>query len=267
MRADELSAESIGSGEPTAWSTACTPRAAGEICAVGREDPTPVRGLARRRSVSTVRWTAVVVGCGLGAARGSSWPAGSDDRLRRRVGGVRRPVWHDSGATYRVEDCWTWSPQVAGGFDLVVEVFTLQALPGRPRTRPPRSWSDGRRRPAAAVAFRADGASRATRVRRRPRSGLHGVAARDARARAPRRGRARAGWWSTAGARRQRWPRPRSRRSRSGESWVSPRSRRRARRRVRVGDQLVESLRDDPPGEAVAVLEPSVDRLLAAVDE
>ena len=166
LRADELAAEAIGSGEPTAWFDRLYAEGlAGEISVPwDREDPNPqFASWAQEVRLDGAGRTAVVVGCGLGAdaeflARLGFETTGFDIAQAAIEEARRRHP--ESGVAYRVEDLLDLSPEVAGGFDLVVEIFTLQALPDPPRAQAAEAVV-GLVRPGGrlvAVAFRADGA-------------------------------------------------------------------------------------------------------------
>ena len=115
--------------------------------------------------------SAVVVGCGLGAdaeyvaSRGfvttafDIAPAAIEEVRRRRP---------ESTVDYRVEDLLALSPDLGGRFDLVVEIFTLQALPDPPRAEAASAVvslvAPGGR--LVAVAFRDDGSAETPRGRR-----------------------------------------------------------------------------------------------------
>jgi SAM-dependent methyltransferase len=139
LRADELAAEAIGRGEPTAWFDRLYAEGlAGEITVPwSREDPNPLlAGWADSVGLDGAGRTAVVVGCGLGAdaeflARRGFATTGFDIAHAAIAEARRRHP--DSPVDYRVEDLLALSPDLAGRFDLVVEVFTLQALPDPPR--------------------------------------------------------------------------------------------------------------------------------------
>jgi len=136
-RADRLAAESIGAGEPTAWFDRLYAAAvAGEVDMPWSRDGahaalaewTSGRAGAGRR--------AVVVGCGLGADAAHlarlGWattafdisPTAVEEARRRHAG---------SGAEFAVGDLLALPEEWRAAFDLVVEVFTLQALPDPPR--------------------------------------------------------------------------------------------------------------------------------------
>lgn len=141
-RANELSAEAIAAGEPDAWfDRLYAEGAAGEIdMPWGRTEPLP----------TLVEWldgwlaggsgegsTAVVVGCGLGAdaehvaSRGFA-TTGFDLSQHAIVTARRRhPA---SPVAYRTADLLDLDADLVGRFDLVVEIFTLQAIPEPPRT-------------------------------------------------------------------------------------------------------------------------------------
>lgn len=110
QRADELSAEAIGGGEPTAWFDRLYAEGlAGEISVPwDREDPNPqLEAWAETVGLEGAGRTAVVVGCGLGAdaeflatlgfeTTGFDIAPAAIEEARRR-----HP---DSGVRYRVED-------------------------------------------------------------------------------------------------------------------------------------------------------------------
>lgn len=169
-RADELAGEAIGRGEPTAWFDRLYAEGlAGEISVPwDRDDPNPqLAEWAASVGLDGAGRTAVVVGCGLGAdaeflARLGFATTGFDiaqvaiEEARRR-----HP---DTQVDYRVEDLLALSDDLIGRFDLVVEIFTLQALPDPPRGDAARAVVDlvapgGR---LFAVAFRDDGSQPAT---------------------------------------------------------------------------------------------------------
>jgi SAM-dependent methyltransferase len=139
LRADELAHEAIGRGEPTAWFDRLYAEGlAGDISVPwDRAEPNPqLAEWAESVGLEGADRTAVVVGCGLGAdaeflaALGFATtafdvaPAAIEEARRRHP---RSPV------DYRVENLLALSGDLVGGFDLVVEIFTLQALPDPPR--------------------------------------------------------------------------------------------------------------------------------------
>jgi SAM-dependent methyltransferase len=140
LRADELSAEAIGGGAPTAWfDRLYAEGAAGRVSMPwDRDQPHPLLAEWADRVAPDGRGrSAVVVGCGLGA----------DAELLARLG--FRTVAFDIAPTaiaeakarhpasrvdYRVADLLDLPDDLVGVFDLVIEIFTLQALPDPPRT-------------------------------------------------------------------------------------------------------------------------------------
>ena len=167
LRADELATEAIGAGEPTAWFDRLYAEGlAGEISVPwDRDDPNPqLAEWAEGVGLDGAGLSAVVVGCGLGAdaefvaARGFATtgfdiaPAAIEEVRRRRP---------ETTVDYRVEDLLALSPDLVGRFDLVIEIFTLQALPDPPRQQAAEAVV-GLVRPGGrlvAVAFRDDGAA------------------------------------------------------------------------------------------------------------
>lgn len=140
-RADELSVEAIEAGEPAAWfDRLYAEGAAGRIGMPWERDepqaqlvpwfeawPGSADGAGRR---------AVVVGCGLGAdaeyvaAHGFATTAFDISPTAIEQARARHP---GSPVDYRVADLLDLDPDLVGAFDLVVEVYTLQALPDPPR--------------------------------------------------------------------------------------------------------------------------------------
>ncbi len=167
LRADALASEAIGAGEPTAWFDRLYAEGlAGEISVPwDRDDPNPqLSEWAESVGLEGAGLSAVVVGCGLGAdaefvaARGFATtgfdiaPAAIEEVQRRRP---------ESTVDYRVEDLLALSPDLVGRFDLVVEIFTLQALPDPPRQQAAEAVV-GLVRPGGrlvAVAFRNEGSA------------------------------------------------------------------------------------------------------------
>jgi SAM-dependent methyltransferase len=141
LRADELSAAAIADGRPTAWFDELY--AEGVAGSVGmpwdRTDAQPeLVEWWDREGHELPRGRAVVVGCGLGAdaeflARQGFATTGFDV-APTAIGEARRRN-PDSAVDYRVESVLDLPPDLVGVFDLVVEIFTLQALPDPPRTK------------------------------------------------------------------------------------------------------------------------------------
>ena len=139
LRADELAAEAIAAGRPTGWFDRLY--AAGETGEVSmpwdRDAPQvqleewveahDVRGEGRR---------AVVVGCGLGAdaeyltRRGFATTGFDISPTAVRLAVERHP---GTSVEYRVADLLALPDEWDGAFELVVEVYTIQALPDPPR--------------------------------------------------------------------------------------------------------------------------------------
>lgn len=165
LRGDELASEAIARGEPTGWfETLYAEGADGSInMPWDRAEAQPIfTEWSAARGLDGTGRTAVVVGCGLGAdaehlAR-LGFATSAFDIAPTAVAEARRRH-PDSPVDYRVADLLDLPADWADGFDLVVEIFTLQALPDPPRTEA----ADGVRRLVAdggtllAVFFRDDG--------------------------------------------------------------------------------------------------------------
>lgn len=141
LRADELSTEAITKGEPTAWFDRLY--AAGETGEVSmpwdRDEPqAQLRDWVEARDLRGEGRRAVVVGCGLGAdaeylaSRGFETTGFDIAATAVRLARARHP---DSAVDYRVADLLALPEEWRQAFDLVVEIFTLQALPDPPRDR------------------------------------------------------------------------------------------------------------------------------------
>ncbi len=148
IKAGELSAEAIADGQPTAWfDRLYSAGVAGEVSLPWDRDTPQVllqewveaiglRGAGRR---------AVVVGCGLGAdaeylARQGFATVGFDVAPTAvRLARERHP---GTPVDYQVADLLDLPPDWHGAFDLVVEVFTVQALPDPPRQEAMRAIVD-----------------------------------------------------------------------------------------------------------------------------
>lgn len=165
LRADELAGEAIGNGEPTAWfDRLYAEGVAGSVSMPwDHDDPNAqLAAWAEGERLDGTGLRAVVVGCGLGGdaefmARLGFATVGFDiapsaiEEARRR-----HP---DSAVDYRVVDLLDLPGDLVAEFDLVVEVFTLQALPDPPRPDAARAVVSlvrpgGR---LVAIAFRAPG--------------------------------------------------------------------------------------------------------------
>ena len=156
-----------------------------DLGAVGPRRPEPpARRVGRERRAAKVPgsapWSSAA---GWGPMR-SSWPragsprrASTSPRRRSRRCGARRP---ETTVDYRVEDLLALSPDLVGRFDLVVEIFTLQALPDPPRQQAAEAVV-GLVRPGGRLRRRGVPRRRCRAGRPGPavpaRSELHGVAA------------------------------------------------------------------------------------------
>jgi SAM-dependent methyltransferase len=135
--ADRLAAQAIASGNPTAWfDELYTAGADGEVgMPWDRTAPHPLIADWAAGVDGTGR-KAIVVGCGLGAdaeflARlGYATTAFDIAPTAVRVARDRHP---HSTVDYRVADLLALPESWVHGFDLVVDVFTVQALPDPPR--------------------------------------------------------------------------------------------------------------------------------------
>ena len=139
VKAGELAGPAIANGESTAWfDRLYAAGAAGEVSMPwDRDEPQPLlRDWTRREQVKGRDKRAVVVGCGLGADAEYLATLGFDtigfdvSPTAVRLARERHP---DSTVDYRVADLLDLPEEWHHAFDLVVEVFTLQALPDPPR--------------------------------------------------------------------------------------------------------------------------------------
>ncbi len=140
-RADELASVAIESGEPTAWFDRLYGEGErGEVSMPwDRRAPNPVlEEWARSQALAGGGRRAVVVGCGLGAdaefvaSIGFAVTAFDVSHTAVRLAAQRNP---GSSVEYRQADLLDLPPELVGAFDLVVEIYTLQALPDPPRPR------------------------------------------------------------------------------------------------------------------------------------
>jgi SAM-dependent methyltransferase len=138
-KADELSARAIGRGEPTAWfDELYAAGAAGDVTMPwDRSQPqVELREWAEREGLDGTGRRAVVVGCGLGAdaeylaSLGFTTTAFDISPTAVEVARARHP---GSRVDYRVADLLKLPEEWHQAFDLVAEIFTLQALPDPPR--------------------------------------------------------------------------------------------------------------------------------------
>jgi len=134
--ADELGRRAVADGEPTRWYDELWSAAGrGEVpLPWDHTDPHPVLAEWLARFGDGAGRRAVVVGCGLGAdseylAR-HGWQTTAFDISAAAVDAVRQR-YPDSPVDYRegnLLDLAGDSADLAGAFDLVVEIYTLQAL-------------------------------------------------------------------------------------------------------------------------------------------
>lgn len=129
--ADELGRAAVADGDPTRWYDELWSAAGrGEVAMPwDHTEPHPV--LATAGPGEGAGRTAVVVGCGLGGdsehlAR-HGWRTTAFDVSPAAVDAVRGR-YPDSAVDYRVGDLLAPDAELARGFDLVVEIYTLQAL-------------------------------------------------------------------------------------------------------------------------------------------
>lgn len=136
-RADELAKEAYESGEPTGWFDRLYAEGAQGTTSMpwNRDAPHPL--LADWAELAGAGRRAVVVGCGLGADAEFLARKGFDvtgfDLSKTAIEQARRR-YPRSAVDYRVADLQDLPLTWRGAFDLVVEVFTLQAVPDPPRT-------------------------------------------------------------------------------------------------------------------------------------
>ena len=138
-RADELAAEAIGEGEPTTWfDRLYAAGVAGEVSMPwDRTGPQPLlEEWARAAGIDGAGRRAVVVGCGLGAdaayVAGLGFATTGFDVSPTAVQQARERHT-GSGIDFEVADLLALPDAWREAFDLVVEVFTVQALPDPPR--------------------------------------------------------------------------------------------------------------------------------------
>ena len=131
--ADELGVRAVADGEPTRWYDELWSAAGrGEVpLPWDHTDPHPVLAEWVARWGEGAGRRAVVVGCGLGAdsellAR-HGWRTTAFDISPAAVAAVRQR-YPDSPVDYREGDLLDVVDDLVGAFDLVVEIYTLQAL-------------------------------------------------------------------------------------------------------------------------------------------
>jgi SAM-dependent methyltransferase len=133
----ELATEFLSRGDATGWFDALYRRAGGDANVVPWADLRPNGHLQEWiERVNLPAGRALVVGCGLGddaeflASRG--WDVTAFDISAEAIGWARRRFPH-SRVSYLAADLFAAPPQWTRAFDLVVEAYTLQALPGEIR--------------------------------------------------------------------------------------------------------------------------------------
>lgn len=131
--AGELGTRAVAEGEPTRWYAELWSAARrGDVSLPwDHTDAHPVLASFARPPAEGAGRRAVVVGCGLGAdsehlAR-LGWDTTAFDIAPGAVAAVRER-YPDSAVDYRVGDLLDLDADLARGFDLVVEIYTLQAL-------------------------------------------------------------------------------------------------------------------------------------------
>jgi SAM-dependent methyltransferase len=154
QHADRLAARSIRAGDPTGWfeELYAAGRAGSVAVPWNREQPQPLlAGWTRERALDGTGLRAVVVGCGLGADAEHVAALGYDT-VAFDVSGTAVDLARDrhpgSDVRYVVADLLALPPDWIGAHDLVVEVYTVQALPEPPRRRAigeVARWHAGRR--------------------------------------------------------------------------------------------------------------------------
>lgn len=146
-RARALAQEALARGEPVAWFEALYRQAGGDPAQVPWADLAPHPALVAwlDRAGDLARARAVVVGCGLGddaeevARRGARVTAFDVSPAAVAWCRARFP---GSPVDYQVGDLLDPPPTWREAFDLVVEVYTLQALPAALRARAARGVAD-----------------------------------------------------------------------------------------------------------------------------
>lgn len=164
-RADVLAAQAISDGSPTTWFDRLYAEGSAGVVTMpwDRSEPAPpLRDWLQERGAVGDGLRAVVVGCGLGAdaehLAGLGFETVAFDVAPSAVG-VAQDRHPGSAVDYRVADLLDLPGEWLGAFDLVVEIYTVQALPDPPRS----AAVEGVRSLVApggtlfAVEFRADG--------------------------------------------------------------------------------------------------------------
>jgi SAM-dependent methyltransferase len=137
--ADRLAARAAADGEPTRWFDELWSAGASDEIDVpwDRSGPHPLLVGHLDGAVDAAGRRAVVVGAGLGAdaehLAGRGWRTVAFDLAPAAVR-LARDRHPGSSVDYRVADLLALPPDLVGAFDLVVEIYTVQALPRSLRT-------------------------------------------------------------------------------------------------------------------------------------
>jgi SAM-dependent methyltransferase len=134
-----LAAESLAHGDATGWFERVYQQAAGDWDRVPWADRRPHPYLVawlRTFTASPIRKRCLVVGCGLGddaeALASAGFAVTAFDIAPTAIAAARRR-FPRSGVDYVIADVLQPPPAWTAAFDLIVEFFTLQALPPEPR--------------------------------------------------------------------------------------------------------------------------------------
>ncbi len=136
--ADQLGVQAVADGDPTRWyDELWSAGARGEVSMPwDRTDPHDLLAAYVEGMAGSGR-SAVVVGAGYGAdaehLAGLGWRTTAFDISPAAVQACRER-YPDSGVAYRVADLLDPPADLVGAFDLVVEIYTLQALHGSVRS-------------------------------------------------------------------------------------------------------------------------------------
>ncbi len=139
LRADELAAQAYADGEPNAWFDRLYAEGQAGVISMPWDRATAqplLREWYERWAGDRRPGRACVVGCGLGAdaeyLAALGWTTTGFDLAPTAIDQARSRH-PDTAVTYRVADLLALPDDLVGGFDLVVEIFTLQAMPHPPR--------------------------------------------------------------------------------------------------------------------------------------
>ncbi len=144
-RADELAGNAYAGGEPTAWFEQLYAEGVAGRVSIPWDHSAPnplLADWAEGEHADRVRRRAGVVGCGLGAdaeflaSLGYATTGFDISPTAIELARARHP---QSPVNYRVADLLALPDDMVGRFDLVVEIYTLQALPDPPRSEAARA--------------------------------------------------------------------------------------------------------------------------------